>query len=101
MRKSLPRGPLRVIGAPLPLPSVDAMRKHWFRRTRTSYGGMPVTWQGWLCVTVLAVLAVAAAALLPWAASVPVAGLVLLAFLVVSVAKGPIHTRWHWAGQDD
>lgn len=78
------------------------MRKHyWFGRTRSSYGGMPITWQGWATLVVLGVVVAAAAALLPWLASLPVAALAVLAFLVVSVAKGPIHTTWHRAGQDD
>lgn len=78
------------------------MRKpYWFGRRRSSYGGVPITWQGWATLLVLAVVAAAAAALLPWLASVPVVALALLAFLVISVAKGPIHTSWQWAGQDD
>ncbi|HJQ05846.1 MAG TPA: hypothetical protein VJ872_10400 [Nocardioides sp.] len=75
-------------------------RRHWFGRRRTSYGGVPITWQGWVSVAVLALLTALAAALLPWPASVPVGAVALLAFLVLSVAKGPIHTRWRW-GQDD
>lgn len=76
------------------------MRKHWFGRRRTSYGGVPVTWEGWACVMVLVALVSGAAALLPLPASVPLALLALLAFLLLSVAKGPVH-HWRWAGQDD
>ncbi|WP_460791507.1 hypothetical protein [Nocardioides maradonensis] len=76
-------------------------RRHWFGRRRTSYGGVPITWQGWVSVAVLVLLTVLAGVLLPWPASVPVGAVALLAFLVLSVAKGPIHTRWHGSGQDD
>jgi hypothetical protein len=78
------------------------MRKHyWFARKRTSYAGVPVTWQGWAAVLTLAVVVATATALLPVLASLPVVALALVAFLVVSVVKGPIYVSWHWAGQDD
>lgn len=76
-------------------------QRYWFGRRRTSYGGVPITWQGWVSVVVLALLPALTAALLPWPATVPTGALALFAFLVLSVAKGPIHTRWHGAGQDD
>ena len=76
-------------------------RRHWFGRRRTSYGGVPITWQGWASVLVLVLLVGVAAALLPWLASIPASAVALLSFLVLSVAKGPIHTRWQGAGQDD
>lgn len=102
VRNALPKARPRVITRSTDVPNVGAMRKHyWFARRRSSYGGVPITWQGWSSVVVLAVVAATAAALLPLLASVPVVTLAALAFLAVSVAKGPIHTSWHWAGQDD
>jgi hypothetical protein len=97
-----PRRLRPVTGPTCPLPSVNGMRKHyWFARKRTSYAGLPITWQGWATVVALAVVVATAAALLPWLASLPVVAAAVAAFLVVSVAKGPIYVAWHWAGQDD
>jgi len=75
---------------------------YWFKRRRFGWGLTPVTWQGWLLLVGLVVLVLVPAFLLPsdrsgalGVAYVVWVIVVVAAFVVVSLAKGPT-PRWRW-----
>lgn len=80
---------------------------YWFKRRRYGWGYTPVTWQGWLSVAVLVLLALVPAFLLPADGVAGTVGylaylaVVVVGFLVLAVTHGP-RPRWRWgAGPGD
>lgn len=87
--------------------------QHWFKRRRYGYGWTPVTWQGWVWVSVLLVVVIGGAIVL---ATNPYSNTLLwlyltavvtavIALLIITTAKGP-RPRWRWGkkandGDDD
>lgn len=86
-------------------------KKYWFKRRRYGWGWIPVTWQGWLSLLALIVVAVTETYLiLPTKPEQPTVGQLGLCFtlLLVNVAvligvcqaKGPA-PRWRWGKKSD
>ena len=83
----------------------ETLPKLWFKRRRYGWGWTPVTWQGWLAVTLFAAVVISSAFTLPLKPNEPTTGQIIvflmyvagagLTLIGVSIMKGP-SPKFRW-----